>query len=330
MLRSSIYFRYTAFMAVFALILTGCEKKEYALPTPAQGLQNDVIKRSLGPNVIGERIEFVYAMGILPDKGKLTSAQVEATIEGATGTFLEHRSFYTNGSGVDVPVIVGSPSVTTGTTTVVTFGKDTSAAALRYYYVVPAAARGQNVSFKFSATASNGETVTFNMGPYKIAKMDMVRNITVSNNNLAYISIENMAVYNSANAAANAAKIDLVYLYRNLTTSAFNHALVSPAASEYLPGVTLPAGVNKSAKIRKEFGLPDHQLAPNLAGALYIDDPDFEKIDLSESPNFAINLKAEASVWVETADGKYRAYIYLNSVNNAAGTAVISIKRFAL
>jgi hypothetical protein len=328
MLRRSKYFKHTALIAVLALILAGCEKKEYALPTPSEGLQTDVIKRSLGPNVIGERIEFAFAMAIL--NGKLATAEVEATIEGGPGTFLEHRSFYTNGSGVDVPVTVGSPSVTTGNKTVVTFGKDTAAVTLRYYYVVPEAGRGQNVSFKFTTTSADGKTATFNMGPYKIAKMDMARNITVSNNNLAYISLENMAVYNSANAASNAAKIDLVYLYRNITTSAFNHALVSPAATEYLPGVTLPAGVNKSSKIRKEFGLPDHQLAPNLAGALYIDDLDFEKIDLTESPNFAINLKAESGVWVETADGKYRAYIYLNSVNNGAGTAVISIKRYAL
>jgi hypothetical protein len=40
-------------------------------------------------------------------------------------------------------------------------------------------------------------------------------------------------------------------------------------------------------------------------------------------------MKAEAGAWIETADGKYRAYIYINSVN-AAGTAVISIKRYAM
>ncbi|MDP4620377.1 MAG: DUF4466 family protein [Sediminibacterium sp.] len=38
---------------------------------------------------------------------------------------------------------------------------------------------------------------------------------------------------------------------------------------------------------------------------------------------------AEAGVWVETTDKKYRAYIYVNSIK-AAGTAVISILRYTL
>jgi hypothetical protein len=329
MLRKTISFKYISLVAVFTWILAGCKKEEYALPVAPSGLQTDVIKRSLGPNMVGQPLEFAFAMAILPGKGKLASAQVEATIAGASGTYLENNSYYTDNSGTDRPVNIGSASVTNGNVTTVTYGKDTSAATLRYYYMIPEAARGQTVSFKFTATASNGETMTFNQGPFTISKMDMVRNLAVSNNNMAYISVENMAVYNSANAAANAGKIDIVYLFRNITTSPFNHALVSPAADPvYLPGVTLPAGVNRSTKMKKVFNLQDYNLARTQFG-IYIDDRDFQEIDLSDSPNFAINLKAEAGVWVETADGKYRAYVYLNSVN-AAGTAVISIKRYAL
>jgi len=328
MLRRSTYLSYTSLIIAFALILVGCKKQEYELPTAKDGLQNDAIKRTLGPNMVGQTIEIAYAMAIKPEQGKISSAQVEASIPGATGTFLQNNSFYTNASGVDVPVQIGAPSVTTGATTLVTFGKDTSAATLRYTYVIPEEARSKTVSFKFSATSSNGQTVTFDLGPYTVSKMDMVRNLNVSNNNLAYISIENMAVYNSANAAANAGKVDLVYLFRNISTSAFNHAFVSPAATEYLPGVTLPAGVNRSSKILKAFNLQDYNLALKQFG-IYIDDRDFQEIDLSAAPNFAINMKAEAGAWIETADGKYRAYIYINSVN-AAGTAVISIKRYAM
>ena len=310
--------------------LAGCEKKEYTVPSPKDVLQDDVLKRSIGPNIVGQQIEFAYAMAILPDKGKLVAAKVEASIPGGAGTFLEHRSFNTNGSGVDVPVTVGNTSVTSGAGTVVTFNKDTSAATLRYFYVVPEEARDKEVSFTFTATSSNGETVLSKVGPYKVSRMDMIRSLGVSNNNVAYISIANMAVYNATNAAANADKIDLVYLFRNTpSTSAFNHALVAPAAGPtYLPGITLPAGVNRTAKIRKVFNLQDYDLARSQVG-LYIDDADFQAIDLSEAPNYAINLRAEAGVWVETADGKYRAYVYINSVN-AAGTAVISMKRYAL
>jgi hypothetical protein len=312
-------------------VMIGCEKKEYALPTPKNELQNDVIKRTLGPNIAGQQIEFAYAMAIPEAKSKLTRATVEASIPGAAGTFLEHRSFYTNPvGGADVPVVVGDPSTTDHGTTTVNFTVDTFAATLRYYYVVPDEARGKTVSFKFTVTSENGETATFSMGPYTVAKMTMKRLIPVSDNNRMYISLADMNSLTAAEAAASPEKVDLVYLYRNYTTSAFNHALVSPSAdTSYLPGITLPAGVNRSNLLRKVFNLQDFNLAQSQFG-IYIDDLDFEKLDLTGSPNFAINLKAEAGVWVETADKKYRAYVYLNSVNNGSKSAVISIKRYEL
>jgi hypothetical protein len=268
-------------------------------------------------------------MAIQPSKGKLVSAEVEATVAGSTGTYLENNTYFTNQGGVDVGIVVGQPSTTSGTKTTVTFTKDTSAATLRYFYVIPPEARGKTISFKFNVKSSDGATASYQMGPFTVAKMDMVRSLAVSNNNLAYISIEDMTVYNAANAATNAAKIDLVYLYRNITTSAFNHALVSPAAdTQYLPGITLPAGVNRSTKMIKVFNLQDFNLA-QLQYGIYIDDLDFQKLNFATAPNFGINLKQEAGVWVETADGKYRAYIYINSVNSN-GSAVISIKRLAL
>ncbi|MBN8859189.1 MAG: DUF4466 family protein [Sphingobacteriales bacterium] len=312
------------------LFLAGCKKEEYALPVPKDVLQNDVIKRTLGPNIVGQQIEFAYAMAILPEKGKLVSAQVEASIAGANGTYLENNAYYTNGSGQDVGVPVAEPSVTSGNTTSVTYNVDTFAATLRYYYVIPEEARGKQVSFTFSAKSDDGETVSYKMGPYTIATMDMVRKLNVSNGAAAYISIADMKVYDEAGAAANPDKIDLVYVYYADPDVIFNHALVSPAAdAQYLPGVDLPAGVNKSTKVQKVFNLQDYNLAQSQYG-IYIDDLDFEKLDLSNAPDFAINLKAEAGVWAETSDGKYRAYIYFNSVNNGSKSAVISMKRYTM
>lgn len=323
------FLKQSSLLAALFLLMAACKKDPYALPTAKDVLQNDAIKRSQGPNIVGLNIEFAYAMALPKAKGKLTSAEVVASIPGATGTFLEHRSFYTNASGVDVPVIVGTPSVTVGDKTTVTFSVDTSAATLRYYYVVPEAARGQSVSFTFTAKSSNGETVTYPLGPYTIAKMDMFRNKTVSDANAMYISIEDSMIYTPATLGANAGKIDLVYLYR-ATPATFTHALVSPAADpKYLPGVTLPAGMNRSTKMLKVFNLQDYQLAL-LQYGIYIDDVDFQQLNFNEAPNFATNLKAEAGTWVETADGKYRAYIYLNSINNTAKTAVISMKRYKM
>jgi hypothetical protein len=309
-------------------MLVSCKKEPYATPVPKDILQNDVIKRSLGPNITGTSIEFAYAMALPSAKGKLVSAEVEATIPGAPGTYLENNSYYT-ANGADIPVKIGDASVTQGAKTTVTFNVDTPAATLRYYYVVPAAAKGQTVSFTFTAKASDGETVSYKMGPYNISKMDMVRNVTVKDGGAMYISIGDSTVYTSANIGSNASHVDLVYLYRVQATRTFAHALVAPAAdTSYLPGVTLPAGVNNNTKILKIFNLQDHQLAPYDQPGIYVDDLDFQQLDMSTAQNFAINLKAEAGVWVETSDKKWRAYVFVNSIDNTNKSAVISFKRY--
>jgi hypothetical protein len=330
MQHSKKYFSALFLLPAVMLFMASCKKDQYALPTASDKLQNQAIKRTLGPNIVGQTIEFAYAMAILPSKGKLVSCVAEASVPGAAGTFMENRSFYTAQTGADVGITVGSAAVTSGGTTTVTYTKDTSAATLRYYYVIPEAARGQTVTIKFTATSSNGETVSTTMGPYTVSKLDMKLNMKISDANLMYISIADSAVYTAAEAAAHASSIDLVYLYRNIATSAFNHALVSPAADpQYLPGVVLPAGLNRSTKLVKTFNTQDHNLAPTLQyGGIFIDDVDFQKMDFTNMPNFAINLKQEAGVWAETADGKYRAYIFFNTVTTS-GTGVISMKRYA-
>lgn len=322
---------YSLLLLTFAVIFfTACQDEEYSLPTLEGGLHNDCIKRTLGPNVVGLNLEFAYAMALPKAEGKIVSAQVEASIAGGPATYMEYRSFSTNSSGVDVPVTIGSPSVTSATKTEVVFTKDTCAATLRYYYIIPEEARGKTVKFTFSAKASNGQTVTYEMGPYTVAKMDMKLDLVVSDNNNSYISIADMAVYNAATAATKAANIDLVYLYRTYTTATFNHALVAPAANpDYKPGITLPSGVSNSAKIWKVWALRDQHLA-RLQYGIYIDDVDFQELDFSGAPDYAINLRAEAGTWVETADGKYRAYIYINKIDNTKKEMTISIKRYQM
>jgi hypothetical protein len=318
-------------LMVLIIPFMGCKKiNDTTIPIPPTVLQNDCIKRTLGPNVAGLNIEFAYAMALPQSAGTIVSAQVDASIAGAAGTYLENRSFYTNGSGQDIGITVGSPSVTTDTKTVVTFTKDTCAATLRYFYTIPDAARGESVTFIFSATASTGETVSYTMGPYAITNMTMKLDQVCTDGNACYLSIADMAFYNAATAAANPGKIDLVYLYRAITGITFAQALVSPAAStDYLPGVTLPAGVNNDTKMIKTFALNDQNLA-RLQYGVFIDDADFQQIDFTNAPDYAINLKAQAGAWVETADGKYRAFIYINAVNNTTKTMTVSIKSYQM
>lgn len=299
-------------------------------------LKNDCLKWSSGPNLAGLDIEFAYAIALPYKTGKIVSAQVEASIAGAKGTYLENNSYYTNPNGqIDTPVLVGAPSVTDGKTTKVDFVVDTCAATLRYYYKIPEEAKGQSVSFHFSAKASTGETVSYQMGPYAISKMDMQLDLSLTRAN-CYISIEDMAVYNATEAALVPEKIDLVYLFQNYTAQDidFLHSFVAPAANpQYLPGITLPKGVNRDAKIRKGGPKDAHLARMQLSGrqqpGVYVDDIDLIGMNFTDMPDFALNLIAEDGLWVETHDGKYRAYIYVNSVRNIAG-AVISMKRYTM
>ena len=287
--------KFPALILIMLTSLLACTKQEYTIPDPVSQLTNDCIKRTIGPSIVSLPLEFAYAMALPKINGKLVSAEVEASIAGASGTFLEHRSFYTNSSGVDVPVTIGTPSTTVDKLTKVTFNVDTNASTLRYNYVIPEEARGKSVSFTFTATSSDGKTATYKMGPYAISKMAIKKNLAVSNGVNAFISIEDMAVYNATAAATNAGKVDLVYLYR-ATPTTFTHALVSPGAdAAYLPGVTLPSGVNRSTKLRKVFNLQDRNLS-NLQYGIYVDDIDFTQLDMVDMPNYALGLRAEAGV----------------------------------
>lgn len=322
-------YQFAGLILVWAFAVA-CGDDEYVVPTAKREFQNDCIKRSLGPNLVNGTIEFAYAMALPPDMGTIVSAEVEASHPGAAGTFLENRAFSTDGGGNDKPVQVADPSSTEGNLTSVTLTRDTFAVTLRYFYRVPEVARGGDVRFTFKATDSNGKTVRMEMGPYTVSSMDMVLDSTVTDNGDMYISISDMAIYNATQAAANPEKIDLVYLYRSITDINFSHALVAPAANAiYLPDVTLPAGVNKNTKVIKTLNLRDRHLA-RLQFGIYIDDVDFRELNTSSASNFAVNLKNESGVWVETADGQYRAFIYINAVNNGSKNMRISMKRLKM
>src|SRR6478735_4592700 len=200
------YFYHAIGLLLLVFFVVACEDDEYAVPTAKNEFQNDCIKRSLGPNLVGNNLEFAYAMALPQSLGNIVSAQVEASISGAAGTYLEHRGFFTDGGGNDVPKQIGDPSTTEGGLTRVTFSKDTFAVTLRYFYKIPEAARGQDVSFTFSANDSNGETVTYSMGPYHVSNIDMVLDSIVSDNAAMYISISDMSIYTEAEAAANPEK----------------------------------------------------------------------------------------------------------------------------
>lgn len=316
--------------SILMIGLIGCamvscsDKGDEILP-----INNKCLKRTQGPNVVGNEIYFVYAMACPYNTVNLTECTVEASIPGAEGTWLEHNSYYTNSSGFDVPVPVGEPSVTDGMFTRVKFNVDTCAASLRYYYRIPEEARGKSVKFTFSAKASDGRSISMDMGPYEISKQYMVRNLTLSRA-ACYISIEDMAVYTLEEAMQRPDKIDLCYLWRNKINEGveFGHTFAAPAASrEWLDDLEVPASMTRDVKLRKEWGMIDAHLVDEPDNGTYIDDIDFETIRLDGMPDYAVNMKEKGGMWIETADGRYRAYIYINSLKSTSG-GTISIKRY--
>ena len=54
----------------------------------------------------------------------------------------------------------------------------------------------------------------------------------------------------------------------------------------------------------------------------------FQQKDFSGAQSYALRMGEQYGAWVETADGKYRAYVYVNSV--AANKMTISVKRYKM
>ncbi len=320
---------------LFTLLLWGCKKNEYQVPAPKDMLQNDAIKRTIGPAIAGENLYFAYAIAIPASKGKIVAAQVEASIPGSTETYIDNKSYYTNPLGsAEVGILVADPSSNNNSITSIHLNKDTNAVTFRYYYRIPPEAKGKEVSFKFSASASNGDKITYNLGPYKISNMDMVKTITVTDPSKPYISIADMKAYTAAEVAAMPEKVDLIYSFRNIPASRFFHTMVAPAATPvYLQGAAVPAGAVNNTSIIKDFGLNDFNLSTVASTYYYaVDDADFQKLDMSTAAatNYAVDLKKESSLWVETADKKYRAFIYVNTTTDASKTAIVGMKRYTM
>jgi len=315
-----------------AVAITSCKKDD-----KATSLKNEFIKRTQSPMIVGEKIEFAYGAG--STNGKLSTMQVVASIPGAPGTIFEMVTHRTTTAGTDATTVVATGAVTNGATTTVNI-TDTAATTLRYTYVIPEAARGQQVTFAFSVKNRAGDEASTSTPAYSITNLDMARNITVTGTaaGARYFSIADMKAYTQAEVDAGnlSAKIDFVYAYAatitpTTTAYAYGHSLVSPAATGYFPaGFTIPAAwVKNSTAMERKIGtaLFDGQLKNDANISTYVDERDIREQSFAGSANYAITLTADYSIFMKTADGKYNAYIYVNSVNNTTPSAIIGIKR---
>ena len=324
-------------------------------------LKNDLIKKTMAPAIVGEKIEFAYAMGTI--EGRLQSAEARASIAGAQGTGFELFSYYTtrstvniNGTsytaGNEVPVRTVQDANTNGAVSIATMAEkvdevyinptvgygqntvDLIAATLRYSYVVPEEARGKNISFTFSAKSTTGESVSYSTDAYPVSKMTMKRLIEMTNGDVCYFSIADMAAYTKEQVESQnlAGKIDFVYIYQNtLDGYSYGHSFVSLGtdAKFVATPAAIPSGWPRTSTPMegRRDNVRDAQLKGSIPNA-YLDDIDFETLNLDAAVDYVLNLATDGGAFMKTTDGKYLAYIYVNSL--ATDKITVSIKRYPL
>ena len=322
---------FSLILVVAAWLTVSCQS---AIVVPDGPFKNDLLKKTTGPAIVGDRIEFAYAIGTL--EGDLKNVRAEATTPGGTGTGFTRFSWYTNrNTGVDQPLQTATDTVTTGavSTASILDVANNKAVTLRYYYYPTADAQGKDVSFRFSSTSSTGKEVSIQSPSYRISRMDMKRNLVLADGAKAYVSIADMAVYTKTEVEANnlAGKIDFVYVYRATLGAGnypFGHALVAPSNPDYLKDVVLPTGLAKPrTAIDKRVDVKDAQLRGTTGFDVYIDDIDLQTTTFTNAADYAYGLAVDQGAFVKTADGAYTAYVYVNAINNTTRTMTVSIKR---
>lgn len=300
-------------------------------------LQNDLIKRTTSPLIVGEKIEFAYAAGT--SESRLLEMCVESSVPGDPGTNFEPYAWHTE-NGTDVSEIVASDCLTEGNLSSAKI-LDSKAVTLRYYYVIPENARGKKVSFTFSSVSEDGERVAYNTPAYQISSMDMNKLISLSSdeNGARYFSIEDMRAYTEEEVISGSlfSKIDFIYAYAPKKTVGSNsydykHAFFSPSAEQYYPdGYVLPSGIErKKTLMDKKLYVWDGQLKNDVNTAIYVDDMDLKSQTFENSADYVLDLRSDGGVFMQTSDGRYVAYVYINSLNNDNKSAVIGIKRLRI
>ncbi len=305
--------KYILISTIFLGILSSCSEEENE-----SSLQDDFLLKTLGPAIAGETMDFAYAMGTL--EGTLVSATATASFAGAEGTGFDPHSYHTDSRGTDVGVLV-STAETEGNTSTANFIVDTAASTLRYSYLIPEEAKGQSFSITFEAETSTGEVVSTKTPDYKVSNMDMIKEIVMTNDDINYFSLETMQAYTEAEVVSEGMtdKIDLIYIYDPVTPEGYiyGHSLVSPGSEEkYLNGRTIPSSFRKNkTKIERQVFLRDMHFTGTVP-ALFVDDIDLQTLDLSEATDFVLGLTTMSSVFVESEDGRYRAYMYFNEARS--------------
>ena len=85
---------YTSIILCAAALLSSCSKDEDS----SSGLKNDFIKKTTAPAIVGQQLEFAYAMG--SPLSTLTKASAQASIAGDANTGFGLYSYYTTSKAI--------------------------------------------------------------------------------------------------------------------------------------------------------------------------------------------------------------------------------------
>lgn len=308
------------------------------------------LKKTYGPIIVGHTVDFSFAIAS-SDGSSLKDFEITATYAGQTGTIADTKCYWTLTDGVTY-----SKEMLTGVTTASkvtsgsvidgiswemgsTSGYSSQAVTIRYSYITPEEARGKTLQFNIRYTTLKGSEQSYSTIEYNVEKMDMVKDIILTdltgNTGRNYYSLSELKAYTKAEVESQnkSAVIDFVFRY---TTSAIttpggssitlNTCISSPSNSVYLNTNYIPSTWTKNATLIESCKWDDMQLKGNTPNS-YVTDLDLENSSLNGKTFGEYGLLKDFSLLMQTADGKYRAFVYLKSVG---ATTVIGVKRLQI
>lgn len=295
-------------------------------------LRNDLLRKDTGPVLVGNTLEFAYAIGST-DGSPIKAVEVTASIPGGEGTGIGMNSRYTNpNNGEEEEVRIATETRTEGVQSKA-YIVDTIAATIRYFYVVPKEARGNKIKFYFRSITATGEA-TIQSPEYTVSSVEIFRNLSLASGQRNCFSLETMQSYSVAQVEelGIAGKIDFIYTYKPALGSGwtFSHGLVAPSNEKgYLYPVEVPAGAINKTLMEKRFW-PDGQLKTSGVPTIYVDEIDLRQAALDGVTSHAYELGQDQGVLIKSHDQKYIAYLYINETSSNLQRVNFAIKRLTL
>lgn len=310
---------------VVAAIYSSCSDDE-------SPLRNDLLRKDSGPVLVGNTLEFAYAIGST-DGTPIKAVEITASIPGAEGTGIARNSRYTNpNNGEEEEVRIATETSTEGTVSKA-YIVDTIAATVRYFYVVPKEARGSRIKFHFRSITGSGEA-SVQSPEYTVSSVEIFKDLSLSAGQRSCFSLETMQSYSVAQVEelGIADKIDFIYTYKPSMGSGwtFAHGLVSPSNEKgYLYPVEIPTGAANRTLMEKRYW-PDGQLKTSGVPTIYVDEIDLRQATLDGVTAHAYELGQDQGVLIKSHDEKYIAYLYINETSGNLQRMNFAIKRLTL